>query len=106
MVQTKLAMAHGARGFDETMLVTTVPGPYCDGDVVIEIVMSRTSYIEHFDTTMSAADVADELDATMDEITWRCHLALRRLHARIGERVRLPASQHDARIQVRWMDDW
>jgi hypothetical protein len=103
VVQTKLAMADGARWFDEATLVTTVPGPYCDGDVDIEIAMSRASYIEHLGAAMSASDVDDELDATMDEVTWRCYLALRRLHAHI-ERVRLPAT-HDARIQVRWMDD-
>ena len=105
VVQTKLFISlDDATGFDDATLATA-PSLENYVDVGIQIAMSRASYVEHLDPSMSEVEMCDELDATIQEIKRRCTRSMQWLHERIGERVAPPVTD-DIRIQVTWLDDW
>lgn len=105
MVQTKLFISlDDVTGFDDATLATA-PSLENYVDVGIQIAMSRASYVEHLDPSMSEVEMCDELDATIQEIKRRCTRSMQWLHERIGERVAPPVTD-DIRIQVTWLDDW
>ena len=97
VVHTKIAMTE----FDIAKLVTAEDDQV---DVCIKIAISKSSYVNHFGSTMNEAEMNYELDSTIQEIKLRCSRALQTLHECIGERVK-PPEQHDIRILVSWLED-